>query len=164
MAYPSHTTLQLRRIRFRIQNPDSEHKSNLNYLTAEYHALSVGYAFSTSDTCNHSKQLKTMKKILLMSAMLVAGAAITTPTIAAAIANPMEMTQQENKVRIEPDALPTPVKQTIAGDETLQNLAIAEAWQITKDDGIVHFKVGFDNGTKDNLWKTYDAEGKEIKE
>lgn len=105
-----------------------------------------------------------MKKIMLMSAMLVAGAAFTTPTIAAAISNPMEIVQQEEKVKIEPDALPTPVKQTIAGDETLQNLTIAEAWQVTKVDGMVHFKVGFDNGTEDKLWKTYDAEGKEIKE
>ncbi len=98
-----------------------------------------------------------------MSAMLAAGAAFTTPTIAAS-SNLLEIVQQEEKVKIVPDAMPTPVKQTIAGDDTLQNLTIAEAWQVTKVDGMVHYKVGFDNGSADKLWKTYDAQGKEIKE
>lgn len=105
-----------------------------------------------------------MKKIILMSAMMVAGAAFAAPTIASVVSTPMEITLQEEKVQIKPDELPTPVKQTIAGDETLNGLTVSEAWQVTKVDGIVHFKVGFDNGSEDKLWKTYDAEGKEIKE
>lgn len=105
-----------------------------------------------------------MKKNILMSAILVAGAAFATPTIAAVIANPMEITLQEEKVQIKADELPTPVKQTIAGDETLTGLTLAEAWSVKKVDGVVYFKVGFDNGTEEKLWKSYDAEGNEIKE
>ncbi|MDO8966908.1 hypothetical protein [Algoriphagus sp.] len=105
-----------------------------------------------------------MKKIILMSAMMVAGAAFVTPTIAKVISNPMEITLQEEKTQIKPDELPTPVKLTIAGDDTLKELTLAEAWQVKKVDGVVHFKVAFDNGTEDLLWKTYDAEGNEIKE
>lgn len=105
-----------------------------------------------------------MKKIILMSAMMVAGATFTAPTIASVISTPIEITLQEEKVKIELDALPEPVKQSIAADETLQALTITEAWQIKKVDETLHFKVGFDNGTEEKLWKTYDAEGNEIKE
>lgn len=105
-----------------------------------------------------------MKKIILMSAMMIGGAAFAAPTFGSLISTPIEITQQEEKVKIELDALPTPVKQTIAGDETLQALTIVEAWQIKKVDETVLFKVGFDKGTEDKLWKTYNAEGKEIKE
>lgn len=105
-----------------------------------------------------------MKKNILMSAMMVAGAAFATPTIASVIANPIEITLQEEKVQIKPDELPTPVKQTIAGDEALMGLTLTEAWSVKKVDGVVYFKVAFDNGTEDKLWKTYDAEGNEIKD
>jgi hypothetical protein len=105
-----------------------------------------------------------MRKIVLMSAMMAAGAAFAAPTIASTVSTPLEITLQEEKVQIKADELPAPVKQTIAGDETLKELSIAEAWQVTKVDGVVHFKVAFDNGTEDLLWKTYDAEGNEIKE
>lgn len=105
-----------------------------------------------------------MKKIILLSAIMVSGAAFTAPTIASVISTPIEITLQEEKVKIELDALPTPVKQAIAADETLQELTIVEAWQIKKVDETVHFKVGFDNGTEEKLWKTYDAEGNEIVE
>jgi hypothetical protein len=39
MAHPSHSTMQLRKIRFRIQNPDSEYKLNLNQLSIVNHAF-----------------------------------------------------------------------------------------------------------------------------
>lgn len=105
-----------------------------------------------------------MKKIILMSAMMLAGAALVTPTIAKVISNPLEIALQEEKTQIKPDELPAPVKLTIAGDHTLNTLTLAEAWQVKKIDGVVHFKVAFDNGTEDLLWKTYDAEGNEIKD
>lgn len=105
-----------------------------------------------------------MKKNILMSAMMMAGAAFATPAIASVIPNPMEITLQEEKVQIKPDDLPTPVKQTIAGDVSLQSLTLLEAWEVKKVNGTIHFKVSFDNGTEDKLWKTYDPEGNEIKE
>lgn len=95
---------------------------------------------------------------------MVAGAAFASPTIASVIDNPSEIKLQEEKVQIKPDELPSPVKQTIAGDDSLVGLTLAEAWSVKKVDGVVHFKVAFDNGTEDKLWKTYDAEGNEIKE
>lgn len=105
-----------------------------------------------------------MKKTILMSAMLVAGAAFAAPTIAEVVSQPMEISLQEEKTQIKPDELPDPVKQAIAGDETLKAFPVAEAWQIKGVEGEVTFKVAFDNGTADKLWKTYDAQGKEIKE
>lgn len=105
-----------------------------------------------------------MKKTLLMSALMVAGAAFAAPTIADVVTNSMEISLQEEKTQIKPDELPDSVKQTIAGDETLKEFPVAEAWQIKSVEGVVTFKVAFDNGTADKLWKTYDAQGKEIKE
>lgn len=105
-----------------------------------------------------------MKKIILMSAMMVAGAAFAAPTIAEVVTNSIEISLQEEKTQIKPDDLPDPVKQAIAGDETLKEFPVAEAWQIKSAEGEVTFKVAFDNGTADKLWKAYDPQGKEIKE
>lgn len=107
-----------------------------------------------------------MKKTILMSAMIVAGAAFAAPTIAEVVSNSMEITlqQQEEKTQIQPDELPDPVKQAIAGDETLKEFPVAEAWQVKSVEGETTYKIAFDNGTADKLWKTYDAQGKEIKE
>ncbi|OOG77913.1 hypothetical protein B0E43_03910 [Algoriphagus sp. A40] len=99
-----------------------------------------------------------------MSAMIVAGAAFAAPTIAEVVNNSMEISFQEEKTQVKPDELPDPVKQTISGDETLKEFPVAEAWQIKSVEGEVTFKVAFDNGTADKLWKTYDPQGKEIKE
>lgn len=99
-----------------------------------------------------------------MSAMMVAGVAFASPTIAEVGASSMGISLQEEKTQIKPDALPDPVKQTIVGDETLKAFPVSEAWQIKSVDGTMTFKVAFDNGTADKLWKTYDPEGNEIKE
>lgn len=104
-----------------------------------------------------------MKKIILVSALLAAGISLANPATASERAIPSEITQEEKKVKIELDALPVPVKQTIAGDVTLQALTILEAYKVTRVDETVYFQVGFDNGTRDKVWKSYDTEGKEIK-
>jgi hypothetical protein len=103
-----------------------------------------------------------MKKIVLMSAMMVAGAAFAAPTIAE-VTTTSEICIQEEMIQIKPDDLPDPVKQTITGDETLKEFPVAEAWQHKTVEGQVTYKVAFDNGTADKLWKTYDPQGKEIK-
>lgn len=105
-----------------------------------------------------------MKKIILMSAIMVAGAAFAAPVLASAISNSVEMNQQEEKVQIKPDQLPTPVKLTIGADDSLQVLTLVEAWKVTKVDQVVYYKVAFNNGTENKLWKSYSAEGIEIKE
>ncbi len=105
-----------------------------------------------------------MKKIVLMSAMMVAGAAFAAPTIAEVATKPMEISLQEEKTQIKPDDLPNPVKQTISGDETLREFPVAEAWQVKSAEGQITYKVAFDNGTADKLWKAYDPQGREIKE
>jgi len=105
-----------------------------------------------------------MKKIVLMSVIMVAGVAFATPTIASAISYAIEVNQQEEKVQIKPDQLPTPVKLTIGADDSLQAFTLIEAWKITKVDKVVYYKVAFNNGTENKLWKSYNAEGIEIKE
>ena len=101
---------------------------------------------------------------MIMSVMLAAGIAVTSPILANSITSNVEIVNQEEKTQIKPDELPVPVKQKIAGDETVMNMTITEAWKIKNEDGTYHFKRGFDNGTADKMWKTYDAEGNEIKE
>ena len=105
-----------------------------------------------------------MKKIVLMSAIMVAAATLAAPTIASEISYSIEVKQQEEKVQIKPDQLPTPVKLTIGADDSLQALTLVEAWKFTKVDKVVYYKVAFNNGTENKLWKSYNAEGIEIKE
>lgn len=105
-----------------------------------------------------------MKKIILMSAMMVAGAVLAAPVLASSISYSVEMNQQEEKVQIKPDQLPTPVKLTIGADDSLQALTLVETWKVTKVDKVVYYKVAFNDGTENKLWKSYNAEGIEIKE
>ncbi|GMQ31617.1 hypothetical protein [Algoriphagus confluentis] len=104
-----------------------------------------------------------MKKTILMSALLVAGAAFVQPAVAAVATESMEIILQEEKVQINPDELPEPVKTAIVGDESLQGAAVAEAWKITKEDGTVYFKITFANAEGTKMDKNYDPEGNEIK-
>ena len=104
-----------------------------------------------------------MKKVLLMSAMLVTGAAMATPQFILNNSTPMEVIAQQEKVKIEAEALPDAVKATITESEEVKALPIAEAYQITQLDGKFHFEVIFDNGTEEKLTKKYDQEGNEIK-
>ncbi len=105
-----------------------------------------------------------MKEIFGMSMLLLLGAAFSSPILANATSNGWKVIFQTEKIRIKPDDLPTPVKQTISSDEKLKEYPVAEAWQIKSPGGQITYKVAFDNGTADKLWKTYDPEGKEITE
>jgi hypothetical protein len=105
-----------------------------------------------------------MKKSTLMSAIMVAGVAILSPSMAFQISSNVELAVQEEKVQIKPDQLPTPVKQTIAGDDSLRGLTLTEAWKVKRLDETVYYQVVFVNGPVDKLRKSYDAEGNEIKE
>ncbi|WP_187175132.1 hypothetical protein [Algoriphagus sp. AK58] len=105
-----------------------------------------------------------MKKTILMSTLLVAGAAFVQPAVASVSTDAIEISIQEEKVQINANELPEPVKTTIAGDETLKGSAISEAWKITSVDKKVHYKVTFTNAQGEKMDKNYDAEGNEIKE
>lgn len=103
-----------------------------------------------------------MKKILVMAIVLLTGGTFAGYSFPAH--EPSGIVVQAEKNQIRPDDLPAPVKQTIAADETLKAYPVAEAWEIKTVGGRTTYKVGFDNGTADKLWKTYDPEGKEITE
>jgi hypothetical protein len=104
-----------------------------------------------------------MKKTLLMSALLVAGTAFTSvPSIALAVSPTMEISMQEEKVKIEADQLSDPVKEAIATNESLKGLSITEAWQITSTEGVITYKVVFTNAEGEKSEKTYTADGTEI--
>ncbi|GAA0881145.1 hypothetical protein GCM10009119_41150 [Algoriphagus jejuensis] len=105
-----------------------------------------------------------MKKITVIFAMIMTVAVSATPTTASVVSTFADLTLQEERIQIKPEELPDPVKQTISGDETLKEFPIAEAWQFKTAVGLTTFKVAFDNGSADKLWKTYDPEGNEIKE
>lgn len=103
-----------------------------------------------------------MKKSILMSALLIAGLATTSPKITAAtLPSALEQSQQEN-VKIDAEKLPEAVKNSISADESVATLSIAEAWQMPVPEGKFHFKIVFDNGAEEKLSKTYDEAGKEI--
>lgn len=72
-----------------------------------------------------------------------------------------EMTNQD-KVKLDPEQLPEAVKMAIAANETIADLIITEAWQITDEKGATHFKIKFDNAGEE-LVKKFDINGKEIK-
>lgn len=104
-----------------------------------------------------------MKKSMLIVAMFAAGVTFAAPLHASNL-TPIGIEIQEGKVKIEPDTLPDPVKTSIANDEEVKSLTIAEAWQWTLPDGSFQFQVVFDNGTEEKLSKKYDKDGNEIKD
>jgi hypothetical protein len=72
---------------------------------------------------------------------------------------------KENKVRIEANSLPMPIRQKIASDSEFGNRSIQEAWMIHKEDGEVYYRVKFDgDGEEDKNTKVYDANGNEKKD
>jgi hypothetical protein len=103
----------------------------------------------------------TMKKTLLMSAMLFTGVAMASPISSTTNLTPISI-QQEEKVKIEAENLPEPIRTAITRDEAISQFPIAEAWQITQADGTYHYKVTFENGTEEKVSKTYDKDGVEI--
>lgn len=105
-----------------------------------------------------------MKKTLLMSAMLLTGVAMASPQFTTTAVTPMSIQLQEEKVKIEPNDLPDPVKNTIIGDDTINKFPVAEAWQVTQSEGVFHYIVTFENGTEEKVSKKYDEEGVEIQD
>jgi len=73
--------------------------------------------------------------------------------------------ENENKVRIEPNSLPMPIRQKIASDNEFGARSISEAWMIHKEDGEVYYRVKFDgDGDDEKNTKMFDANGNEKKD
>lgn len=104
-----------------------------------------------------------MKKSLLVGGILVSSFAFAAPHWSEI---PLEQRsqEQENKIRIEPDLLPDPVKASIALDKKVKYLSILETWQWPTTNGNFHFKVIFEDRKKNKLVKEYDQDGNEMKE
>lgn len=104
-----------------------------------------------------------MKKIIYLSAMFVLGtAAMAAPNTSINQITSLENSIQQEKVKIEAEALPEAIKTAIAADEELKSLSISEAFQITQLDGTFHFDVIFENGTEEKLIVKFDQNGNKI--
>ncbi|KEO74474.1 hypothetical protein [Anditalea andensis] len=78
-----------------------------------------------------------------------------TPTI-------IEQTSQD-RVKINPADLPQAVKTTISEKAETKDLQMTEAYQITNEEGEIHYEVFFDNAGE-ILNKKYNAAGEAVKE
>ncbi|MFC0264631.1 hypothetical protein [Fontibacter flavus] len=104
-----------------------------------------------------------MKKQLFIPAILAFGISVS-PLMASSMISFYESTEMiidQEKVKLDPNHLPDPVKNAIQNDATIKELTITEAWQIIEEDGTTHFKVKFDKAGE-IIAKKYDPEGKEI--
>ncbi|HSJ69272.1 MAG TPA: hypothetical protein VK921_16445 [Anditalea sp.] len=102
-----------------------------------------------------------MKKLLLVLAISAFGLAglqaqTVTPTTA------VEQTSQD-RVKISPEDIPQAVKTTISEKADTQDLRITEAYQITNEEGELHYEVHFDK-EGEVVTKKYNAAGEEVKE
>ncbi len=103
-----------------------------------------------------------MKKIALiiaLGAFTVAGVQAI-ENMETSVAVYQELAQ--DKAEIKPEDLPQAVKDTILESEDTKDLVISKAYQITDEEGNVHYKVVFGED-EDAVTKKYDAEGNEVK-
>ncbi|EOZ96964.1 hypothetical protein A33Q_1882 [Indibacter alkaliphilus LW1] len=108
-----------------------------------------------------------MKTKLIIPGIFVLGLAaapmvtIATPNNVNAIE--ISFTQEKEKVKIEKDRLPEPVKEAIKKDGKTKDASIKEAWQMMGEDGKIYYAVKFDHEGKE-MSKKYDANGNEKKD
>jgi hypothetical protein len=103
-----------------------------------------------------------MKKGLLVLALC----AFAFTGLQAQTTPPMEEQQTEisqDRVRVAPDDLPQAVRNSISEKEDVRDLRIAEAYQITNEEGELHYEVHFDK-EGERVSKKYDAQGNEVRE
>ena len=70
---------------------------------------------------------------------------------------------QDEKLKIDADALPPRVKGAIAADSQLAGFSISEAWQIPQVDGKYLYEVKFDDESEDSITIVYNHLGKVVK-
>ncbi len=68
----------------------------------------------------------------------------------------------QDRIKINPEDLPEPVKKAIAENEEVNHLQISQAFKVTDDDK-VHYVVTF-GLENESITKKYDSEGGEIEE
>lgn len=105
-----------------------------------------------------------MKKTLIIASLLVAGATMAEPTSTEVANSPMGIVLDQEKVKIDPETLPDPVKASISNDASVATLSIVEAWKTSLPEDKALFAIIFDNGSEEKLTKKYDQEGNEIVE
>ncbi|MBW3469655.1 hypothetical protein [Arthrospiribacter ruber] len=105
-----------------------------------------------------------MKTKLIIPGIFVLGLAaapmvtIATPNNVDAIE--ISFTQEKEKVKIEKDRLPEPVKEAVKRDKKGKDSDVKEAWQMMGEDGKMYYAVKFDHEGKE-VSKKYDAAGNE---
>jgi len=103
-----------------------------------------------------------MKRSLVLSTFLLAGLAFMASLVALANGSSLYTIIQEEKVKIQPDDLPVPVKLTITKDPTVAALPIAEAYKVPQTDGTAYYEVTFESGSEQKITKKYDKDGNEL--
>ena len=107
-----------------------------------------------------------MKTRFIIPAMFVIGMAtaplMANSTIASSLITEMKVSQESEKVKVDPADLPVPVKEAIEKDTALKALKISEAWKVS-DDAASHFVIKFDNEGQE-LVKKYTALGEVIED
>jgi len=108
-----------------------------------------------------------MKTKLIIPGIFILGLA-TAPMVAIAnspdvIAIESSFTQEKEKVKIEKERLPEPVKEAIKKDKKTSEAELKEAWQMMGDDGKMYYTVKFEHNGEE-MSKKYDATGKEKKD
>lgn len=105
-----------------------------------------------------------MKTPVLISALMFAGVAMASPKATLDIKNPIAISVQQERVKIEAETLPEAVKKAIQKDEKVKDLQIKEAYQISQPDGRIHYEVVFIPRGEEKVTKKYDQDGNEIKD
>jgi hypothetical protein len=107
-----------------------------------------------------------MKTRFIIPAMFVIGMAtaplMANSTTASSLITEMKVSQESEKVKVDPADLPVPVKEAIEKDTALKALKISEAWKVS-DDAASHFVIKFDNEGQE-LVKKYTALGEVIED
>ncbi|WP_113925510.1 hypothetical protein [Cognataquiflexum aquatile] len=107
-----------------------------------------------------------MKTRFIIPAMFVIGMAtaplMANSTTASSLITEMKVSQESEKVKVDPADLPVPVKEAIEKDIALKALKISEAWKVS-DDAASHFVIKFDNEGQE-LVKKYTALGEVIED
>ena len=103
-----------------------------------------------------------MKKLMLILAIGTLSYATVQATASPLSYISVEQHYQDDKVEIDQDDLPKPVKDAVLNDSEVGNLEISKVYQVTKDNELF-YKIKFDGGDQGEVTKKYDATGQEIK-
>jgi hypothetical protein len=103
-----------------------------------------------------------MKKTAMIIACLFLGVSLSQamPPINDPAVGTFELMQ--DKVKINPEDLPEPVKKAIAENDEVNHLQVSQAYKVTDDDK-VYYEVTF-GLENESITKKYDSEGGEIEE